>query len=198
MPVMAPGEPSGGLGRGKGHWRRGGRGGFCSCFLPWQVPQPSPHFQDTQAGEVGPKEGSSVLPSRVPGADVYLHPGRKGRFWLGLGVGGGLGDGDVGLRRFAGREGGAGGGCCERLGRGVETSLASRGWRLSSWESPQGGSRKVAEVMRTQSAHTGESLLSEASGFPDLSSPAAGTGSGLPAGQRLPAHQGDWQELLDL
>lgn len=136
---------------------------------------------------------------------VYFLQGFLGQMFIctlegkgAFGWGGGLGDGDVGLCRFAGREGGAGGGCCERLGRGVETSLASRGWRLSSWESPQGGSLKVAEVMRTQSAHTGESLLSEASGFPDLSSPAAGTGSGLPAGQRLPAHQGDWQELLDL
>lgn len=96
-----------------------------------------------------------------------------------------------------GTEGGASGGCCERLGRSVETSLASRVWGLSSWESQQDGSLKVSEVLRVHSVYTGESLLSEASGFPDLFSPAARTGSGLLTGQHFPVHQGDWQELLD-
>lgn len=141
-----------------------------------------------------------MLPSRVPGADVHPHPARKGRFRLGRDFGRwGCWHLQICRTRREGKcEGGARSSCSERLGRSMETSLASGGLRLSSWESWQDGSLKVPQVLRVQSVHTGESLLSEASGFRDLFSPTARSGSGLLAGQQFPAGQGDWQELLDL
>lgn len=123
VPAMAPGEPSGELGRMRGHWRMEGRR---ASVL---VPQPSPRCQETQAWRSCSKRGWLCASFTGSWGRCTSAPCKERALSAGEGFG------EMGMLAFADlqdTEGGqvGSGGCCERLGRNSGASLASRGLRL--------------------------------------------------------------------